>query len=368
MLVGQFLQKKAIERGVKYQSCHVKQVQLAENGDIASVVIDDGTTIAGDFFVDCTGFAGLLIQQAMKTPFVSFSNNLFNDAAVAMPTPIGDDIPSQTVAFAMKHGWRWKIPLTSRFGNGYVYSSAFCSADEAERELREHLGLLDSDTPARHLKMKIGRVTKHWNRIAWRWACRRVSSSRWKRPRCCSSSRPYRTSSMFWKPATWASPRGIASTKASTSTSKARATTSSRTTRPTPAPTPITGARMPPTGNLSEPLQQLFRMWLSGKSIVPDVSRQTLGKGYPVFSWYCIMSGMGIFPDAHDLRAPTAAEARYNMAEIDDLLDRSIANFPAPPPGPPKFPPGGPPRSPEVFFLVGQSMPSALHERAGPGP
>ena len=60
--------------------------------------------------------------------------------------------------------WAWKIPLTQRFGNGYVYSSKFCSADQAETELRERLGLLDSDTPARHLKMKIGRVTRHWNK------------------------------------------------------------------------------------------------------------------------------------------------------------------------------------------------------------
>jgi hypothetical protein len=106
----------------------------------------------------------ILIQKALAKPFMSFSNNLFNDAAIAMPTPIGDDLPSQTISTALKHGWRWKIPLTSRYGNGYVYSSAFCSADDAEHELREGLGMLDSDTPARHLKMKIGRVTKHWNR------------------------------------------------------------------------------------------------------------------------------------------------------------------------------------------------------------
>ncbi len=81
-----------------------------------------------------------------------------------MPTPIGKTIPSETVSTAMKHGWAWKIPLTERFGNGYVYSSQFCSADQAETELRERLGLLDSETPARHLKMKIGRVTKHWNK------------------------------------------------------------------------------------------------------------------------------------------------------------------------------------------------------------
>ncbi len=62
----------------------------------------------------------------------------------------------------MKSGWAWKIPLTNRYGNGYVYSSAFCSADEAEHELREHLGVLGADIPVRHLKMKIGRVEQHW--------------------------------------------------------------------------------------------------------------------------------------------------------------------------------------------------------------
>jgi len=61
--------------------------------------------------------------------------------------------------------------------------------------------------------------------------------------------------------------------------------------------------------------------------VAGDVGRQTIGKGYPVFSWYCIMSGMGIFPDAHTLRAPTPSEARYKMSEIDNLLQRSALNF-----------------------------------------
>ena len=79
--------------------------------------------------------------------------------------------------------------------------------------------------------------------------------------------------------------------------------------------------------NLSEPLKQLFGFWMAGKPIAGDVGRQTIGKGYPVFSWYCIMSGMGIFPDAHTLRAPTPSEARYKMSEIDNLLQRSALNF-----------------------------------------
>ena len=163
-LLGQFLHRKALERGVRYQSCHVTHATLDSNGDIASVHTSAGETISADLFVDCTGFAGLLIDKALNTPYVSFAENLFNDAAVAMPSPMDGSIPSETVSTALSNGWAWKIPLTSRYGNGYVYSTQFCSADAAETELRRHLGLLDSDVPARHLKMKIGRVTRHWHR------------------------------------------------------------------------------------------------------------------------------------------------------------------------------------------------------------
>jgi 2-polyprenyl-6-methoxyphenol hydroxylase-like FAD-dependent oxidoreductase len=327
VLLGQFLQKKAIERGVKYKACHIRQVQLSESGDIASVVTDGGETVAADFFVDCTGFAGLLIQQTLKTPFVSFSSNLFNDAAVAMPTPISEEIPSQTVSTAMKHGWAWKIPLTERYGNGYVYSSAFCSADEAERELREHLGMLDSDTPARHLKMKVGRVTQHWNRN-----CLAVGLSQ-------GFIEPLEATALLFIQKTVsnfvdvleAGDMGEAARERFNQTINdhfegtrdyivTHYKTNSRT------DTDYWNANAS-NANLSEPLQELFRMWLAGKNIVPDVTRQALGKGYPVFSWYCILSGMGIFPDSEGLRAPTKNEARYKLEEIDNLLARSALNF-----------------------------------------
>jgi hypothetical protein len=66
---------------------------------------------------------------------------------------------------------------------------------------------------------------------------------------------------------------------------------------------------------------------MSGKSISADVGRQVIGKGYPVFSWYCIMSGMSTFPDLSDLRPATPPENRYSMEEIDNLLQRSALNF-----------------------------------------
>jgi tryptophan 6-halogenase len=327
VLLGQYLHKKALQRGVKYTKCHVTGVQLNERGDIASVSIKDGDPVTADIFVDCTGFAGILIQQALGTPFVSFSNNLFNDAAIAMPTPIGDDIPSQTISTALKHGWRWKIPLTSRYGNGYVYSSAFCSADDAEHELREGLGMLDSDTQARHLKMKIGRVTKHWNRN-----CLAVGLAQ-------GFIEPLEATALLFIQRTATTfveflEAGDLS-EAAHDRFNQRVNDHFEGTRDyivthyktnTRRDTEYWRANAENT-NLSDSLRQLYGLWMSGKSIAADVGRQAIGKGYPVFSWYCIMSGMGIFPDQKNLRPATAPENRYSMEEIENLLQRSALNF-----------------------------------------
>ena len=65
---------------------------------------------------------------------------------------------------------------------------------------------------------------------------------------------------------------------------------------------------------------------MAGNSIVKQV-KQSIGQAYPVFSWYCIMAGMGIFPDQESLRPPNASEKKFSMAEIDNLLTRSAVNF-----------------------------------------
>ena len=327
VLLGQYLHRKAVERGVTYQPCHVTGVNLDERGDIASVSIRDGEPVAADFFVDCTGFAGLLVQQALGTPFLPFADNLFNDAAVAMPTPMDDAIPCQTVSTAMRHGWRWEIPLTSRYGNGYVYSSAFCSADEAERELRESLGLLDSPTQARHLKMKTGRVTEHWKRN-----CLAVGLAQ-------GFIEPLEATALLFIQRTAATfvdfleagdvgplarerfnrrindhfegTRDYIVTHYKTNTRKDTEYWRANATNM----------------HLSDALKELYALWMSGRGIAPEIARQAIGKGYPVFSWYCILSGMGIFPDRPDLRPPRDTEARYSMEEIDNLMQRSARNF-----------------------------------------
>jgi hypothetical protein len=327
VLVGEFLHKKAVERGVKYRERHLTGAKLNERGDIASVTTREGEEIAGDFFVDCTGFAGMLIQKTLATPFVSFADNLFNDCAVAMPTPMGDTIPCQTISRAMRHGWSWEIPLTNRYGNGYVFSSAHCSPDEAERELREMLGLLDSDTPARHLKMKIGRVTKHWNRN-----CLAVGLSQ-------GFIEPLEATALLFIQRT--AQGFVEAVEAGDLGEKAQERFNAKVnehfegTRDYIVTHYKTNSRTDTeywrannaNPNISEPLKELYAMWMSGKSIAPDVGRQRLGKGYPIFSWYCILAGMGIFPARESLRAANGS-AHYDVEEIENMLERSTLNFP----------------------------------------
>lgn len=163
-LLGEYLGELAVSRGVTHVQAKIVDIEKDEQGNIAALLSDSGKRIEADIFVDCTGFASLLMQQSLGVKFESFKSNLFNDSAVVMPTPSVDSPRPETVSFAMSNGWCWKIPLTNRYGNGYVYSSDFISADAAETELRTFLGTLDSDEPARHLKMNVGQLDRHWEK------------------------------------------------------------------------------------------------------------------------------------------------------------------------------------------------------------
>ena len=77
---------------------------------------------------------------------------------------------------------------------------------------------------------------------------------------------------------------------------------------------------------VSDALQELYGIWMSGRSIAPEVGRQRIGKGYPIFSWYCILSGMGIYPAKENLRPPDGKG--YDVDEIHNLLERASLNFP----------------------------------------
>ena len=161
-LLGQFLAENGQGLGVKRVYGTVDDIIVNSHGNVSSIKLNDGSQIEADFFIDSSGFSSLLMQKALKVNYKSFKENLFNDAAVVMPSDITTELPVETRSTALSNGWAWKIPLRNRFGNGYVYSREHIDTDQAEKELRQHLGLLESDTQAKHLSMKVGRVEKHW--------------------------------------------------------------------------------------------------------------------------------------------------------------------------------------------------------------
>lgn len=139
-LYAGFLRGKSDARGVKRVEGKIVDVrQHAQTGFIEAVTLESGATVAGDLFIDCSGFRGLIIEQALKAGFEDWSHWLPCDRAVVAPCRHGDAIRPYTQATARKAGWQWRIPLQHRVGNGHVYSSAFLSDEEARAILLANL-------------------------------------------------------------------------------------------------------------------------------------------------------------------------------------------------------------------------------------
>ncbi len=163
-LYGRFLREFAESHGVERVEGKVVAVdQDDENGYITSVTLEDGSEFAGDFFIDCTGFFGLLIEKTLKSGYEDWSHWLPCNKAVAVTTEVNGDILPYTKSTAKAAGWQWRIPLQHRTGNGHVYCDSYMSSDEAETVLREGL---DGNTliEPKHLKFVTGRRNKFWNK------------------------------------------------------------------------------------------------------------------------------------------------------------------------------------------------------------
>ena len=130
---ARFLRRFAEGFGIRRVEGKIREVtQHAETGYIESLVLQSGQVIEGDFFVDCTGFRGLLIEGVMKVGFEDWSAWLpCNRAAAVACEAISSRIAPYTTSTAREAGWQWRIPLQHRIGNGYVFCSDFISEDEA---------------------------------------------------------------------------------------------------------------------------------------------------------------------------------------------------------------------------------------------
>jgi tryptophan halogenase len=162
-LYGAYLSGIAQKMGVRRIDAKISAALQKADGDVRALKLEDGREVAADFFIDCTGFRGLLIEQALETGYEDWSRWLPCDRAWAVPSANVGALRPYTRATAREAGWQWNIPLQHRTGNGHVYSSAHLT-DERARELL--LANLESDALAepRLLRFMTGRRKLLWNR------------------------------------------------------------------------------------------------------------------------------------------------------------------------------------------------------------
>ncbi len=161
---GPFLRGFAEKHGVKRTEGRIVSVERdGGTGDVAALLLESGARIEGDLFVDCSGFRSLLLGGALGEAWEDWSHWLPCDRAMALPcdSPPGE-IEPVTRATAMPAGWRWRIPLRHRVGNGYVYSSAHLSDDEASAAI---LAAVEGEPLAdpRVLRFRAGRRKHSWS-------------------------------------------------------------------------------------------------------------------------------------------------------------------------------------------------------------
>jgi 2-polyprenyl-6-methoxyphenol hydroxylase-like FAD-dependent oxidoreductase len=322
-LLGAFLQEIGTKRAIRHVDARIMSVELAEDGDVRALVAEDGRRFEADFFVDASGFRAAIIEDALNEPHRSFAQNLFNDRAVVARTPLQDgSAEACTRSTAASAGWIWRIPLTNRVGNGYVYSSRYIDDDAAAAELRAHLGV-GEEVEVRTLKMKCGRVERSWVRNCLavglaqgflepleatalhivlatvnsfveafeqdqRDAFNAALARRYEGIRdyiVCHYRAALRRDTDYWRNA---------------------------------------AAMMA----LSDSLKGVITAWFTGADLEREVMRQGIADIYPPNSWHCMLAGYGNFPADSLLKPPGPDIVAIDMAEIDRFVGGCTMNFP----------------------------------------
>lgn len=162
-LVAQYLRRYAEDRGVKRIDAKIEAVNLMDNGNVKSVLLQDGREVSADFFIDCSGFGGLLIEGALKTGYDDWSGYLPCDSAVVAQTENNGNPAPYTQSTALECGWQWRIPLQHRSGNGYVFCGKYTDVASAESLFRKNIqGQLV--TEPKFLRFVTGKRKKLWNK------------------------------------------------------------------------------------------------------------------------------------------------------------------------------------------------------------
>ena len=234
-----------------------------------------------------------------------------------MPTPIDETFPAETVSYAMKNGWCWKIPLTSRFGNGYVYSSDFTTADAAESEFREFLGTTDSDEEARHLKMNVGQLEQHWHKN-----CIGLGLSQgFIEPLEATALLLVQVSIELFMQAYeggdfTAERRNAYNWKVNERFERVRDYIVAHYKLNTRDDTEYWKANRE-NNELSDSLRHIFDAWYRRADLTKEIQRQKIESHFGTLSWHCLLSGYGAFP-------PLAPD-QPNKGDL--YIDKDVASF-----------------------------------------
>ncbi|NII11208.1 tryptophan halogenase family protein [Oleiagrimonas sp. C23AA] len=162
-LYARFLRQYAEGFGIKRVEGRIGEVAMADNGDIAALVMDDGQRIEGDLFIDCTGFRALLIGQTLGVGYDDWSQWLLADSALAVQTESQRDAIPYTRSIAGEAGWQWRIPLQHRVGNGIVFSSRHMDEASARQALMDSIEGAPRNEP-RLIRFTPGQRKKAWER------------------------------------------------------------------------------------------------------------------------------------------------------------------------------------------------------------
>ena len=163
-LYARFLRRFSEGHGVKRVEGRIERVeQDPESGFLTALVLASGERIAGDLFIDCTGFRALLIEQTLQTGFEDWLHWLPTNSALPIQTKATGPAVPYTRAIAHEAGWLWKIPLQQRLGNGLVFASDFMSDEDAARS-RDALIEGEVTLEQRPIRFRAGRRLKAWNK------------------------------------------------------------------------------------------------------------------------------------------------------------------------------------------------------------
>lgn len=151
-----YLKEKAVERGISFLDIEIKDATLLPNANgIDELITHQGEKLHFDFYVDCSGFASFLLEQKLGSPYISYKDSLITDRAIVATVPNEASVKPYTLAETMDHGWCWKIPLRHEDHRGYVFSSDFCSDEEAYAEMLSKNPSMERD--AKIVKFRSGR-------------------------------------------------------------------------------------------------------------------------------------------------------------------------------------------------------------------